>query len=110
MNYHDENRTRGHWLSKPPLSMGCGVVLPILILAVVLGFIPLVRFYTDFVWYDALGYAAVFWKRFWPQWLLFGFVFILSLGIVRFSLMRARKTALEAVVFFDSPLNYRELR
>ena len=105
MNYHDENRTRGHWLSKPPLSMGCGVVLPILILAVVLGFIPLVRFYTDFVWYDALGYAAVFWKRFWPQWLLFGFVFILSLGIVRFSLMRARKTALEAVVFFDSPLN-----
>lgn len=110
MNYRNEDRTRSRWPGGPSLNMGCGVVLPIVILAVVLGFVPFVRFYTDFIWYDALGYAAVFWKKFWPQWLLFGFVFILSLGIIRFSLMRARKTALETVVFFDSPLNLPRVR
>jgi len=83
MNQRNENRTGGRWLGGPPLNMSCGVVLSIVILAVVLGFVPIVRFCTDFVWYDALVYATVF-----------GFVFILSLGIIRFSLMWARKTEL----------------
>lgn len=63
MNYRNEDRTRSRWPGGPSLNMGCGVALPIVILAVVLGFVPFVLFYTDFVWYDALGCAAVFLEK-----------------------------------------------
>jgi len=68
------------------------IILGLLALVFVL-FPAFARFYTDYLWFDALDLTSVFWTRILPQWLLFAVAAAAAFVIFSFSWLRARRGA-----------------
>ncbi len=82
------------------------VILGLLILAFVL-FPAFARFYTDYLWYDALDLTSVFWTRIIPQWILFAVATVAAFLIFSFSWLKARRGAKKLDEKGETPLHAR---
>ncbi|MGC9491041.1 MAG: UPF0182 family protein, partial [Thermovirgaceae bacterium] len=82
------------------------IILGLLILAFVL-FPAFARFYTDYLWFDALDLTSVFWIRIIPQWILFAVATAAAFLVFAFSWIRARKGAKKLDTNGETPLHTR---
>jgi uncharacterized membrane protein (UPF0182 family) len=76
---HNNGRTRSIGsLPPPPRRRRRGIIILAVLAAVLLGGGTLVSYYVDALWFDSLGYAAVFWTRINLQALTFAVFSILT--------------------------------
>ncbi len=80
------------------------IILGLLALVFVL-FPAFARFYTDYLWFDALDLTSVFWTRILPQWLLFAVAAAAAFVIFSFSWLRARRGAKKLDTTGETPLH-----
>lgn len=45
-------------------------------------FVPLAYLYTEYLWFESVGYTDVFWQRYKTRWGLFGLFFLVAIGFM----------------------------
>lgn len=80
------------------------IILGLLVLSFVL-FPAFARFYTDYLWFEALDLTSVFWTRIIPQWILFAVAAAAAFLIFAFSWLRARRGAKKLDESGETPLH-----
>jgi hypothetical protein len=84
----------GKPLNLPALKFKKGLLVLLALLVFSTVFFPaFAKFYTDWLWFDARGFSAVFWKQVLPQWGLFLAASIGAFIILTTSWLLARKGA-----------------
>ena len=80
------------------------IILGLLVLAFIL-FPAFARFYTDYLWFDALEFSSVFWTMILPQWVLFAVATAVAFVVFSTIWISARRGAKKLDEAGETPLH-----